>query len=306
MKVIFDPQEPIDDHTSATIGNFDGVHMGHKKIIRSIKETAERKGLSTCVITFHPHPQKVLKNIDVPLLVPIRERLKLLEKEGVDYTACYTFTEEISKISARDFITNILVGKLNVKHLIVGPDFSFGNKREGNAELLEEMGKKLHFETRVLEPFVLDGEVVSSTAIREMLQRGDAKKAARFLGYDFYIDGTVTEGEKRGRKIGFPTINLDTDWDILPKVGVYATRAYVDDERFDSITNIGFRPTFGENKLLIETHLFDFSSDIYGKRVRVEFVERIRNEERFEGVDALVAQIKKDVEQVKGVLSDAK
>jgi len=139
-----------------------------------------------------------------------------------------------------------------------------------------------------------------------MLQRGDAKKAARFLGYDFYIDGTVTEGEKRGRKIGFPTINLDTDWDILPKVGVYATRAYVDDERFDSITNIGFRPTFGENKLLIETHLFDFSSDIYGKRVRVEFVERIRNEERFEGVDALVAQIKKDVEQVKGVLSDAK
>lgn len=306
MKVIFDPQEPIDDHTSATIGNFDGVHMGHKKIIRSIKETAESKGLSTCVITFHPHPQKVLKNIDVPLLVPIRERLKLLEKEGVDYTACYTFTEEISKISARDFITNILVGKLNVKHLIVGPDFSFGNKREGNAELLEEMGDILHFETRVLEPFVLDGEVVSSTAIREMLQRGDIRKAAKFLGYDFYIDGTVTEGEKRGRKIGFPTINLDTDWDILPKVGVYATRAYVDDDRFDSITNIGFRPTFGENKLLIETHLFDFSSDIYGKRVRVEFVERIRNEERFKSVDALVAQIKKDVEQVKGVLSDAK
>jgi len=306
MKVIFDPQEPIDDHTSATIGNFDGVHMGHKKIISSIKETAERKGLSTCVITFHPHPQKVLKNIDVPLLVPIRERLKLLEKEGVDYTACYTFTEEISRISARDFIKNILVGKLNVRHLIVGPDFSFGNKREGNAELLEEMGKKLHFETGVLEPYVIDGEVVSSSAIREMLQRGDIRKAARFLGYDFYIDGLVTEGEKRGRKIGFPTINLDTDWDILPKVGVYATRAYVDDDRFDSITNIGFRPTFGENKLLIETHLFDFNFDIYGKRVRVEFVERIRNEERFESVDALVAQIKKDVEQVKGVLSDAK
>lgn len=306
MKVIFDPQEPIDDHTSATIGNFDGVHTGHKKIISSIKDTAKNKGLSTCVITFHPHPQKVLKNIDVPLLVPIRERLKLLEKEGVDYTACYTFTEEISKISASDFITDILVGKLNVKHLIVGPDFSFGKSREGNAQLLRDMGKILHFETQVLEPYVLDGEVVSSTAIRNMLTSGDIRKAAKFLGYDYFIDGTVIEGEKRGRKIGFPTINLETDWDILPKTGVYATRAYVDDDRFDSITNIGYRPTFGESKLLIETHLFDFSTDIYGKRVRVEFVERIREEERFESVDALVSQIKRDVENVKGVLSEAK
>lgn len=304
MKVIFDPQEPIDDHTSATIGNFDGVHMGHKKIIRSIKETAEKKGLSTCVITFHPHPQKVLKNIDVPLLVPISERLNLLEKEGVDYVACYTFTEEISKISAREFITDILVGKLNVKHLIVGPDFSFGKKREGNAELLKDMGKMLHFETEVLEPFLIDNELVSSSAIRELLKNGDIRKAAKFLGYDFYIDGIVIEGEKRGRKIGFPTINLDTDWDILPKIGVYATRAYIGKNKYDSITNIGYRPTFGENKLLIETHLFDFDSEIYGKRARIEFMERIRNEERFESVDALVAQIKKDVEEVKRVLSD--
>ncbi len=305
MKVIFDPQEPIDDHTSATIGNFDGVHMGHKKIIRSIEEMAKRKGLSTCVITFHPHPQKVLKNIDVPLLVPIRERLKLLEKEGVDYVACYTFTDEISKMSAKEFITEILLGKLNVKHLIVGPDFSFGKKREGNAELLKEMGKEHHFETEVLGPVLIDNEVVSSSAIRNLLKNGDIKKAAKFLGYDFYIEGRVTEGEKRGRRIGFPTVNLDTDWDILPKVGVYATRAYVNNDKFDSITNVGYRPTFGENKLLIETHIFDFNSDVYGKRVKIEFVDRIRDEERFENVDALVAQIKRDVEKVKRVLSES-
>lgn len=304
MKVIFDPEEPIDDHTSATIGNFDGVHVGHKKIISSIEEMAKSKGLSTCVITFHPHPQKVLKNIDVPLLAPIRERLKLLEKEGVDYVACYTFTDEISNMSAKEFITDILVGKLNVKHLIVGPDFSFGKKREGNAELLREMGKAHNFETEVLGPVLIDNEVVSSSAIRKLLKKGDVKKAAKFLGYDFYIEGQVTEGEKRGRKIGFPTVNLETDWDILPKVGVYATRAYVNDDKFNSITNVGYRPTFGENKLLVETHIFDFNSDVYGRRVKIEFVDRIRDEERFENVDALVAQIKRDVEEVKKVLSD--
>lgn len=303
MKVIFDPEEPIDDHTSATIGNFDGVHVGHKAIIKSIKNIAGKKGLSTCVITFHPHPQKVLQNIDVPLLVPIRERLRLLEKEGVDYTACYTFTKDISRISAKDFITDILVGKLNVKHLIVGPDFSFGKKREGNAELLRKLGKEHGFETEVIGPVLIDNEIVSSTAIRDLLLSGDARKAAKFLGYNFYLEGQVKQGEKRGRKIGFPTTNLETDWDILPKTGVYATHAFIDNKKFDSITNVGFRPTFGNNKLLIETHVFGFNSDIYGKRIKVEFVERIRDEERFESVDALVAQIKKDVARVKNILA---
>ena len=304
MKVIFDPEEPIESPTSATIGNFDGVHTGHKRILSAVKETAERKGLSSCVITFHPHPQKVLQNIDVPLLMPIRERLRLLELEDIDFAACYTFTKEISKITAKDFISEILVGRLKVKHLIIGPDFSFGRKREGNADLLKAMGKAYDFETTVIGPVFIDNEVVSSTAIRNFLQAGDAKKAARFLGYFYYIEGQVAEGEKRGRQIGYPTANLDTDWDILPKTGVYATRAFIDGNRLDSITNIGYRPTFGSSKLLIETHIFDFSADIYGKRLRLEFVERIRDEKRFESVDALVARIKTDVERVKGVLKN--
>lgn len=302
MKVIFDPEEPIQDPTSATIGNFDGVHLGHKKIIDAVKKEASDKNLSSCVITFHPHPQKVLQNIDIPLLVPIRERLELLKKEGVDYVACYTFTKELSQISAQDFIKDILVGKLKLKHLIVGPDFAFGKKRQGNAELLREMGSELGFETKVLEPEVLDGQVVSSTAIRNFVREGNLKEASKFLGYDFYVEGSVVEGERRGRQIGFPTLNIDSDWDILPKVGVYATRVYFDDERKESITNVGYRPTFGQNGLLIESHLFDYSGDAYGKRVRVEFVQRVRDEQKFDGPDALVEQIKKDVIKVKEIL----
>lgn len=305
MKVIFDPEQPIENPTSATIGNFDGVHTGHRKILSAVRETARRKGLSSCVITFHPHPQKVLQNLDIPLLMPIRERLRLLESEGMDFVACYTFTQDISKITAKDFISEILVGKLKVKNLIIGPDFSFGRKREGNAELLKAMGSIYDFETNVIGPVYIGDELVSSTAIRNLLKEGDARKAATFLGYNYYIEGDVTEGEKRGRQIGYPTANIETDWEMLPKTGVYATRTCLGDKKLDSITNIGYRPTFGSSRLLIETHIFDFNADIYGKRLKVEFVERIRDEKRFESVDALVAGIRVDVEKVKEILRSA-
>lgn len=303
MKVIFDPEEPIENSTSATIGNFDGVHVGHKKIIAAVKEEAKQKGLSSCVITFHPHPQKVLQNIDIPLLVPIRERLKLLEKEGVEVVACYTFTKDIAKIPAKDFVTDILIGKLNLKHLIVGPGFSFGRKREGNLDLLDKMGKEYGFDTEVVETALIDGEIVSSTAIRNLVKEGNMTKAGKFLGYNFYIEGQVKEGERRGRQIGFPTANLDTDWDILPKVGVYATLAHVDGIVLNSITNVGYRPTFGNNELVIETHIFNFNEDIYKKRIEVEFVDRVRDEQKFNGPQALVEQIKKDVDRVNVILS---
>jgi riboflavin kinase/FMN adenylyltransferase len=303
MKVIFDPEEPIQNSTSATIGNFDGVHIGHKKILSAVKQEAKQQGLSSCVITFHPHPQKVLQNIDIPLLVPIRERLKLLEDQGIDVVACYTFTKDIAKISAQDFVTDILVGKLNLKHLIVGPDFSFGRKREGNLSLLNKMGAEYGFDTEVVETALYEGEIVSSTSIRNLVREGNLLKARNFLGYNFYIEGQVKEGERRGRQIGFPTANLDTDWDILPKVGVYATLANVNGTKHQSITNIGYRPTFGHNGLLIETHIFDFNEDIYKKRMKVEFVDRVRDEQKFNGPEALVEQIKRDVERVKEILS---
>jgi riboflavin kinase/FMN adenylyltransferase len=226
-----------------------------------------------------------------------------LEDQGIDVVACYTFTKEIAKISAQDFVTDILVGKLNLKHLIVGPDFSFGRKREGNLSLLNKMGAEYGFDTEVVETALYEGEIVSSTSIRNLIREGNLLKARNFLGYNFYIEGQVKEGERRGRQIGFPTANLDTDWDILPKVGVYATLANVDGTKHQSITNIGYRPTFGHNGLLIETHIFDFDEDIYKKRIKVEFVDRVRDEQKFNGPEALVEQIKRDVERVKEILS---
>ena len=303
MKVIFDPDEPIQNSTSATIGNFDGVHIGHRKILDAVKEEAKKRGISSCVITFHPHPQKVLQNLEIPLLTPIRERLKQLEAEGIDVVACYTFTKDIAKMSAEDFVTDILVNNLKLKHLIVGPDFSFGRKRQGNMDLLNKMGTEYGFDTEVIDTAKIDGEIVSSTAIRKFVREGKMVKAAKFLGYNFYIEGQVKEGERRGRQIGFPTANLETDWDILPKVGVYATRAHIDGKAHRSITNVGYRPTFGINELLIETHIFDFKEDIYKKRFKVEFVDRVRDEQKFDGPEALISQIKIDVEKVKEILS---
>ena len=299
MRVIFDPQEPIDSATSATIGIFDGVHIGHREIIKLVREQANKKSLSSCVITFHPHPQKVLRGSDIPLIVPFRERLKLFEKEGVDIAVCYNFTKDFAQVSAKDFVRDMLVEKLHIKSIFVGPDFYFGRKREGTTELLENMGRIYNFVTKIVQPVSVDDEVISSTAIRKLIEDGMVKKAARFLGYNFYVSGKVKQGERRGRLLGYPTANLDTDWELLPKKGVYVTWTDLDEGRFRSITNVGIRPTFDATQLLIETHIFDFTGDIYGKSMRVEFVERLRDEKRFESVDSLIAEISRDVERAK-------
>jgi riboflavin kinase/FMN adenylyltransferase len=304
MKVIFDLKEPLKFSTSATIGIFDGVHIGHKKIISLMQKDAKEKGLTSCVITFYPHPQKVLRGTDIPLIVPLKERFRLLEKENVEVTVCYNFTKEFAAIPAEDFVRDILVRRVNVKSIFVGPDFLFGRKRGGNIELLEAMGRTYKFETRMVEPAVLDGEVVSSTAIRNLIEDGMVKKAVRFLGDYFSIDGRIKEGEKRGRKLGFPTANLDTNWEIFPKRGVYITWTCLEGERFRSITNVGLRPTFGENQLLIETHIIDFKGDVYGKMMRIKFIDRLRDERRFESIDALVAQISRDVERAKEIFEE--
>ncbi len=304
MKVIFDPEERFKFPTSATIGIFDGVHIGHKKIISLVRKDAKEKGLTSCVITFYPHPQKVIRGTNIPLIVPLKERFRLLEKEDVEVTVCYNFTKEFAAISAEDFVEDILVRKLSVKSIFVGPDFLFGRKRGGNIELLEAMGRTYKFETRMVEPVVLDGEVVSSTTIRSLIEDGVVKKAGKFLDDYYSIEARIKEGEKRGRKLGFPTANLDTSCKIFPKRGVYVTWAHLEGDRFRSITNVGLRPTFGENQLLIETHIIDFGDDAYGKTIRIEFIDRLRDEKRFESVDALIMQISKDVERANEIFRD--
>jgi riboflavin kinase/FMN adenylyltransferase len=305
MKVIFDPKEKIKESTSATIGIFDGVHLGHKSIIGLMRKEAARNRRSTCVVTFFPHPQKVLRGIDMPLIVPLEERFRLLEKEGVDITVCFNFTKAFSKISAKDFVKNYLVEKLNIKTIFVGPDLFFGRNREGNVDLLKSMAKSFGFETRTVGPVYFENELISSSAIREFIEDGNVKKAANFLGDCFSIEGNVKEGERRGRELGFPTANLDTEWELLPKKGVYITWAEMSKKRFKSVTNVGTRPTFGRNHLLVETHIIDFKEDIYGKTIRVSFIERLRDEKRFAKVESLTSQISTDVENAKKYLQSS-
>ena len=302
MEIILDPKEPLEYETSAAIGNFDGIHQGHRSILNLLKESSKDKGTKSCVITFNPHPQEVLGKKDITLLYPLEERFLQLKNEGIDCVVCITFDKKLSKLSAKDFVSKILVGLLNIKDIIVGPDFTFGKNRLGNRDLLVSMSYRYGYETIMARHTIIDYKIVSSSLVRDLIVEGKLAKANRFLGYKYYIKGTVVEGEKRGRLLGFPTANIETNWELLPKEGVYATFTKYKGTLFKSITNIGYRPTFGENKFLIETHMIDFKDDIYNKNITIEFVERLRDEQRFENVDALVKQINKDVTDVVKIL----
>ncbi len=304
MRIIIDPRQPLDFETSAGIGNFDGIHLGHKEIIETAKRCSRENSTRCCVITFNPHPQKVLGGKDVPLIFPLERRFEMLEAAGVDAVVCLGFTRELSRVSAENFVKEMLLERLRIKDIVVGPGFSFGHERKGNVDLLRSVGETHGFNTIVAEVARVDDHVVSSSAIRNLVREGEISEANRFFGYDYYIEGVVVEGEKRGRKLGFPTVNLDTEWEILPKPGVYATYVRLSDGFHESITNIGIRPTFEESKLTVETHIFDFSDDLYGKKVRVNFVERLRDEKRFANVDELVEQIEHDVGAVRQILRD--
>ena len=209
----------------------------------------------------------------------------------------------LSQLSAEEFVQDVLIKTLRIKDIVVGPDFMFGKNRSGNADMLKEMGKKYGFETHIINPRKEGDEEISSSMIRQIIVEGNILKLNDLLGYKYFIKGIIVEGEKRGREIGFPTANLDTQWELLPKPGVYATISWLRGSQYKSITNIGFRPTFGKNKLLIETHLFDFSDTVYGEEIRVEFYQRLRDEKKFESVENLISQIKLDIEEVKNILT---
>ena len=299
MKLIHDPARNIGLRICAAIGIFDGVHIGHKSIIQLVKQSAHDDNLSSCLITFNPHPQEVITGRKLPLIVPFKERVKLLEQEKLDITVCFSFTTEFSGLSAEEFITGILVGRLNLKKLFVGPDFVFGRNRGGNTELLCKLGKELGFETKIVSQVTKNGHPVSSTEIRNLISDGNIEQVNEFLGREYSIEGIVNEGEKRGRILGFPTANLDTEWEFLPREGVYITYAVLSRERYRSITNIGYRPTFGNNGLLIETHIFDFEEDLYGKNIRIEFLKRLRDEKKFDGIEDLKSAISLDVKNAR-------
>lgn len=287
-----------------TIGNFDGVHKGHKALFSKVKERAEHIDGISAVMTFDPHPLKIMnRNSSPPIITPTPQKIELIEESGIDVLLCIKFTKDFASITAEDFVENILVKRLGIKEIVVGYDYSFGYKRQGNIKLLKEMGEKYGYIVHVLSPVKINNTLVSSTTIRKLIMEGRLHEARPLLGRDYQVRGTVVKGKNRGaRLLGFPTANLRLIDELIPKTGVYAVKLNFDNHTYDGVTNIGYNPTFDDKTLCIETHILDFSGDLLGKTIMINFIERLRDEKRFDGVDELATQISKDIEDAREIL----
>ncbi|HEX5939677.1 MAG TPA: riboflavin biosynthesis protein RibF [Dehalococcoidia bacterium] len=282
--------------SAITIGVFDGVHRGHVHLISQTRAQGDDAGLQTGVITLHPAPETVLRPGKEPTvyLTSLDERMELLREEA-DWVAHVTFTSELAQISARDFVT-LLMDVAGLRCLVEGPGFAFGRRREGTMEYLAELGAELGYEVVEAEPLVENGETVSSTLVRAALEQGDMERTTGLLGRPFSLRGPVVKGAERGRTIGFPTANIAVAPDRqLPTFGIYVTRSFVGEKAYDSVTNIGLRPTFDETLPTVEAYLLDFEGDLYGAEMRLDILHRLRDEARFESIDELKDQIDRDV-----------
>ena len=288
--------------TIVTIGTFDGVHIGHQKIIKRLVDIAHKKHLNSVVLTFFPHPRMVLQNNnDIRLLNTIEERETILSDLGLDYLVVKTFTKEFANLSAEEFVKNILVDKLNAKHIIIGYDHRFGKGRSANIDDLKSFGKQYDFEVEEISVQDIEDVSVSSTKIRNALNDGDILTANTYLGYNFYITGKVVKGKGLGRKIGFPTANLEIaeDYKLIPKNGVYVIKTSIENKLVYGMMNIGMNPTVNGTKKTIEAHFFNFNNDIYNQTLKIEFVARLRDEQKFESVELLKKQLKLDEKNAK-------
>lgn len=287
-----------------TLGIYDGVHLGHQKIIRRVVERAKEIGGMSCVVTFDPHPREVLMPDTAPdLLTSTKKKIELLEALGLDAVCLIRFTREFAQVEARKFVKDFLINTLRTRAIVEGYDWRFGKGRKGDVELLREIGKDNGYEVEQVDGVVIDGQIVSSTLIREMVLEGDLDKAAAYLGREYSITGDIVEGSRMGREIGFPTANIEPHHEAIPPNGIYAVRVDVAGERKNGTLNIGVRPTVTEEKKrTIEVHIMDFYRDIYNEEIEVTFVERLRDEKKFPSVEALTDQIKKDVEKARRVL----
>lgn len=288
-----------------TLGNHDGVHLGHRALLAAARERAGREGLAVTAVTFDPHPSVVLApDRAPPLLTTMARRRELLLALGADEVTVLRFDRELASTSPEAFAEEVLVGRLAAESVVVGPDFRFGRGRAGDVAALGALGAAHGFDVITVPPVTLDGEAVSSTRVRAALARGEVREAARLLGRVHDVDGSVVRGDGRGRSIGVPTANLDCDPILLPADGVYAVVVRVHGERelLRGVANLGVRPTFAAGRS-VEVHLFDVDRDLYDARVRVGFVERLRAEQRFDGVEALKAQIARDAERARASLA---
>tara|TARA_Y100000780_G_scaffold232485_1_gene264501 strand:+ start:23728 stop:24681 length:954 start_codon:yes stop_codon:yes gene_type:complete len=299
---LFEGVDKINQHdfrSVVTIGNFDGVHLGHQALIQKCISEAKKKSQKAVVLSFRPHPIKVLfpeKNIKK--LFSYADQEKRLQEFGVDFFVRQPFSRDLSDLSAERFLNEIVIKPLNPSMLVVGYDFAFGANREGTIEYLKEYCKTNEIELHVQSPVRIEGEIVSSSLLRSLVAEGRMALAAKCLGRNFYLQGVVEKGAGRGKQIGFPTANIFTSSECFPKNGVYTSKVLLNGRSFASITNVGENPTFEDKTrrpVQVETHILDFDQDIYGDILRVEFVEFLRAEKKFSGVDQLVEQIKEDV-----------
>jgi len=292
------------------VGNFDGVHLGHQAVINEAGHIARASNQPWAVLTFEPHPRRIFNPDQPPFhLTPFRSKVYAIEKLGVDFLIVQRFNRLFSERPAEDFIADVLVRGFGAHHVVAGYDFVFGHKRGGNCELLLAVGKKLGFGfTAVSAADDSLGEVYSSTRVRNFLRVGDVRSAAKILGRPFEIEARIAHGDQRGRTIGFPTLNVHLGSAIRPLLGVYAVRiGYVTDDSkaerwMNGVANIGMRPTFGGDSVVLEAHAFDFEGDLYGYRVTVQLIDFIRVEKKFDGLDALKAQITADCETAQKIL----
>lgn len=304
MKVIKDTKRAAKIKASIlTLGNFDGLHLGHRKIIRKVSTRAKKLDLPSIVYTFDPHPLKVLApEKSPPLITGTKDKIRLIESTGVDILILASFTKNFASMHPKAFVNDILIQRLGIKEVWIGHDYSFGKGKQGSAEYLKELGAKLGFFVGIIAAHRKDGDIVSSSRIRELIKDGKTGKAARLLGAPFSLTGRVVKGRDVGAALGFPTANLSTRAELIPAIGVYAGYATLDDKEYPAVINIGTAPTFKRKKTVVECHILDFKGSIYGKDIRVSFVRRLRGERLFKDTKSLTAQIEKDVSRAKALL----
>ena len=302
---------PVFNNAVVTIGTFDGVHLGHKQIIRQLKETAEKIGGETVIITFHPHPRKIISSVpgDIKLLNTLPEKILLLEAAGIDHLVVVPFNHAFANQTAQQYINDFLWKYFNPHTIIIGYDHRFGKGREGDYHLMDQYGASLGFEVKEITEQLMNEIIVSSTRIREALLNSDIETANKFLGYDYFFEGVVIEGNKLGRTIGYPTANLqiESDEKLIPGNGVYAVAVEIKNQKSEirnlsGMMNIGVRPTVDGKKRMIEVNIFDFDEDIYTQILRVHVKHYIRGEVKFNGLDELKAQLLKDKVSAKELL----
>jgi riboflavin kinase/FMN adenylyltransferase len=292
-------------HTAVSVGTFDGLHVGHQKILQSVRECARANGHRAAVITFDPHPMRVLHPDRAPLMIQtLSQRLAGFEQIGLDAALVLRFDQALSLVSPEEFIERILVGGMRAGAILVGANFRFGHRGAGDVRLLSEFGKRDEFDVEIVPPVEVDGQIVSSTAIRGAVASGNVAGAIPLLGRAFSLTGEIRTGAGRGRTILFPTLNLSPEQELLPKLGVYATESAVGGKLYCSVTNVGTRPTFDGEGVMVESHLFGFIENVACGPMEVRFHARIRDEQKFSGADALRAQIARDIEAARKFFSE--